>query len=115
MAKHVDDLKMAGDRETIIWIIGKIQDVFGKLKIDWHDFTNCGVRHRQDPSTFEVRLDQDEYIKQIKLCVHADITGQKPESEACTDLHYQYWSVLGAIAYAVLLCCICCSTTTFCV
>jgi hypothetical protein len=102
MAKHVDDLKMTGDRATIIWILEKIQEVFGKLKIDWHDFTNCGVRHRQNPETKVVTLDQDAYVKGIKLCVHADISSAKPESLCCTDLHSQYWSVCGAIAYAVL-------------
>ena len=66
MCKHVDDLKLAGERETIIQILKQIETVFGQLKIDWNSFTNCGVRHTQDPQTKEVKLDQDEYIKGIK-------------------------------------------------
>ena len=102
LAKHVDDIKITGYRETVVWVVKKIEEQFGQLKIDWNNFTNCGVRHRQDTTTKEVTLDQDEYIKGIKLCVHADISSVSSESKAGNDLHAQYWSVLGAIAYAVL-------------
>ena len=102
MAKHVDDLKLTGDRAIVVRVLQQIEKVFGQLKIDWHSFTNCGVRHTQDPKTKEVRLDQDDYIKGIKLCVSPEIMSEKPESKCGTELHAQYWSVLGAIAYAVL-------------
>ena len=45
---------------------------------------------------------QQEYIQGIKLCVHDSISKGKQEEKACPDLHHQYWSVLGAIAYSVL-------------
>ena len=102
MAKHVDDLKLCGEYHVIVDVLEKIQKVFGKLKIEWNNFTNCGVRHKQDTTTKEVTLDQDDYIKGIKLCTHPDLTGKKPEELACTELHQQYWSVTGAIAYAIL-------------
>ena len=102
MAKHVDDLKLCGEYDVIVGVLGKIQKVFCELKIEWNNFTNCGVRHRQDTTTKEVTLDQDDYIKGIKLCTHADLTGKPPEELACTELHHEYWSVTGAIAYAVL-------------
>jgi len=102
IAKHVDDLKVTGDKEMIIYILKQIEVVFGQLKIDWNNFTNCGVRHRQDTDTMEVLLDQEEYIKGIKVCVHGDISGKGADTLACPELHAQYWSVLGAIAYAVL-------------
>ena len=41
MAKHVDDLKLTGNKETVIWILSCIEKVFGKLKIEWNNFTNC--------------------------------------------------------------------------
>ena len=44
MTKHVDDLKIAGDRTTIVHILPCIEKVFGELKILWSNFTNCGVR-----------------------------------------------------------------------
>ena len=33
MTKHVDDLKMAGVREGIVFILQQLDKVFGKLKI----------------------------------------------------------------------------------
>ncbi len=102
MAKHFDELKLTGDRATVVWVLRQIEKVFGQLRVDWHAFTNGGVRHTQNPDSKEVRLDQDEYIKGIKLCVSSEITGAKPESKCGTELHAQYWSVLGAIAHAVL-------------
>ena len=105
ITKHVDDLKVTGDKAIVIWILEQIQKVFGQLKIDWNNFTNCGVRHRQDTVTKAVTLDQEEYIKGIKLCVSSEMSSKGPEELAGTELHSQYWSVLGAIAYAVLTRC----------
>ena len=51
MTKHVDDLKMAGIREEIVFILQQLEKVFGKLKIGWNNFTNCGVRHIQNKVT----------------------------------------------------------------
>ena len=102
MAKHVDDLKVTGENDTVIWILQKIETVFGKMKLEWNNFTNCGVRHIQDKESKEVTLDQEEYISGIKLCVHPDISSKDSESLAEAALHEQYWSVLGAIAYAIL-------------
>ena len=63
MAKHVDDLKLTGKKKVIEWVLQQIQEVFGELKIEWYTFTNCGLRHIQDPTTFLTTLDQEEYIK----------------------------------------------------
>ena len=49
MTKHVDDLKFAGPRHVITKCMKALQAFFGELKITWNDFTNCGVRHCQDP------------------------------------------------------------------
>jgi hypothetical protein len=102
LAKHVDDIKITGEREIVLWILEKLQEVFGQLKIDWNSFTNCGVRHTQDPNTKAITLDQIDYIKGVKVCEHPDIQAKQPEEKAGPELHAQYWSVLGAIAYAVL-------------
>ena len=51
MTKHVDDLKMAGVREYIVFILQQLETVFGKLKIEWNNFTNCGGRDIQNKVT----------------------------------------------------------------
>ena len=42
MTKHVDDLKLAGTTVEVTSVLQQIERVFGQLKIDWHNFTNCG-------------------------------------------------------------------------
>ena len=102
MAKHVDDLKLAGDKDTIIWILQQIEKVFGKLKIEWNDFKNCGIKHAQNTSDWSITLDQNDYVKGIKLVEHKDMVGANPEDMCSPEVHAQYWSVLGAIAFALL-------------
>ena len=102
MAKHVDDLKITGTKAIILWILQQIEKVFGPLKIEWHNFTNCGVRHIQDPSTFEVTLDQAEYIKGIKTIIHTELQTSASTDKCSEAVHALYWSILGAIAFAVL-------------
>ncbi|MFM7979322.1 MAG: hypothetical protein ACKPKO_08415 [Candidatus Fonsibacter sp.] len=58
MTKHVDNLKLAGTRTEVTSVLQQIEEVFGKLKIEWHNFTNCGVRHTQDKVTKAISLDQ---------------------------------------------------------
>ena len=51
MTKHVDDLKLAGGKEEAIAVLQQIEKELGKLKIEWHEFTHCGVRHRLNKTT----------------------------------------------------------------
>ena len=99
MSKHVDDLKMAGIRQIIKEILAAIQRVFGELKIEWHSFTNCGVRHIQDQQTKEITLDQIVYVGNLRPIVHARVQHSKPEDLCCLKLHKLYTSLLGAVAY----------------
>ena len=73
MAKHVDDFKLTGKKKVIEWVLQQIQEVFGELKIEWFTFTNCGLRHIQDPTTFLITFDQEEYIKNMKPITHQDV------------------------------------------
>ena len=43
LAKHVDDLKLTGVRQVVEHILQQLEKVFGKLKIEWNNFTNCGI------------------------------------------------------------------------
>ena len=46
MSKHVDDRQFAaGEPATVLAILQEIQKVFGEMKVNQYDFTNCGVRH----------------------------------------------------------------------
>ena len=39
MTKHADDLKLAGVTEEVIAVLQQIEKVFGKLKIEFHEFS----------------------------------------------------------------------------
>ena len=43
LSKHVDDLKLAAQKHHVEQLIAHIERVFGKMKGDYDDFTNCGV------------------------------------------------------------------------
>ena len=102
LAIHVDDLKFAGDKDTIQWIVDKLQSVFGNLIVQWHNFTNCGIRHTQDPTTMEITLDQFAYVAAIKNIQHPAIKGAKLDDIVPMDLFEQFRSSRGAVAYALL-------------
>jgi hypothetical protein len=90
MTKHVDDLKLAGIVREIILILQQIEKFFGKLKIEWHEFTNCGVRHRQRKVTKESSLDQMEYASSHRIIAHLDLMSKKAEDAVCAELHSLY-------------------------
>jgi hypothetical protein len=102
MSKHVDDLKITGSRETILEITSKLEKVFGKIKLEWHTFTNCGVRHIQDPKTMEVTLDQEEYIAALKPISTEGIKSKDPTSKLDTATEGLFRFLLGAAAFALL-------------
>ena len=54
VAKHVDDLKLAGEKEWIDSVCRELESVFGPLKLIWNEFTNCGVRHLQNLSLIHI-------------------------------------------------------------
>ncbi|MCP3885256.1 MAG: hypothetical protein GY700_07245, partial [Propionibacteriaceae bacterium] len=99
MTKHVDDLKITGTPERVKAILTAISAVFGELKIEWHAFTNCGVRHIQCSNTMQITLDQTEYTANLRIIVHAELRGAKPEDLCGDELHQLYQSLLGAVAY----------------
>ena len=70
-SKHVDDLKIAGQKHHVERLIAHIEKVFGKMKRDYNDFTNCGA-HQSRSADGTVTLDQDEYIDALIPIRHVD-------------------------------------------
>ena len=101
LAKHVDDLKVCGFKKYVDLIFFEIGKVFGDLKVDRNEFTNCGVRHIQDPTTKEVTLDQIEYIKCLKPIIHPELSGDS-ETDCSPELQALYMSLLGAACYCLM-------------
>jgi hypothetical protein len=99
MTKHVDDLKITGDRNIVRAILTELQKVFGELKLTYNSFVNCGVQHTQDIRTKEITLDQVKYAMNQKTIVHPQLSTGQSEDEACPELHQLVMSLLGAVAY----------------
>jgi len=102
LTKHVDDVKITGERQWIEWVLNKLQATFGKLKILWNEFTNCGVRHTLDKSAQLITLDQIEYGKTLRTITHSELRTLSSETECGHELHQLYMSLLGAVAYLYL-------------
>ena len=103
MTKHVDDLKISGStKEDVLQIMQALGEVFGPIDVDWHDFTNCGIRHIQDPTTLAITLDQCAYIDALRLIEHPSLKGMAAEDDLTEDLFELYRSLLGAAAFALL-------------
>ena len=102
MTKHVDDLKIAGEPKIIVEVMQGIEKTFGKLKIQWNEFTNCGVHHVQDKVSKGCSLDQIDYAKNLKAIVHDEVQTKPTESDCGPELHQLYQSLLGAVAYLYL-------------
>ena len=100
-AKHVDDINMGGTEAAIDQYTKDVERVFGKCKLDKHQFTNCAVQYTllEDGS---VVTDQDAYIHQLRPIVHAELTGAPAEKESTKNVSDQFVSLRGALAYTTL-------------
>ena len=101
LSKHVDDLKIAGQKQYVERLIQHIEKVFGKMKGDYDDFTNCGV-HQSRSADGTVTMDQDEYISALIPIRHQDLVKSKAHEPAPGQLPDLFVSLLGAAAYALL-------------
>ena len=88
-----------GRGDIVTKVFAEIQKVFGEMKINWYDFTNCGVKHVQCQRTYIVTLDQIHYANTLRTIVHPQVKEGKPEDAADASLHKLYMSLLGAVAY----------------
>ena len=104
LAIHVDDLKLIGEKSIIMEIVGHLQRTFGELIVQWHTFTNCGIRHIQDPETMEISLDQFEYIAALKQLPSSSAPAGAAGLDTVVELDVfeLFRSSRGAVAYTLL-------------
>ena len=100
-AKHVDDVNMTGKEQQVDYYTDEVEKVFGKCKLNKHQFTNCGVRHTMQQN-HDVILDQDEYIGTLRPIVSPELTGAPAEKEATKNVTDLFVSLRGALAYTTL-------------
>ena len=100
MCIHVDDLKITAAAWLITKIIATLEATFGKLVVQWNRFTNCGIRHIQNPSTFEISVDQIDYINALKQMPSSK--NSSLETVVDNTTFEQFRSLRGAVAYCLL-------------
>ena len=100
MCIHVDDLKITAAQWLITKIVSCLESTFGKLIVQWNSFTNCGIRHIQNPTTFEISMDQVGYINALKQMPSATNTNLSVVVDNAT--FEQFRSLRGAVAYCLL-------------
>ena len=64
LLKHVDDLKIAGPKKHVLELVEYLSKAFGKLDLEFENFTFCGIRHQQTAEA--IALDQTSFIAAIK-------------------------------------------------
>ena len=100
-AKHVDDVNMTGTEKQIDAYAKAVEHVFGPCKINKHEFTCVGVRHRK-LANGDVTLDQDAYIATLRPIVSPELTGRPATEEASKQVADAFVSLRGALAYTAL-------------
>ena len=100
-AKHVDDINMTGTEKEIDKYTTEVEKVFGKCKLNKHQFTNCGVQYTKEKNG-DVVLDQDAYIKTLRPIVHDELTGKSPDDKSTKAVADLFVSLRGALAYTTL-------------
>ena len=98
--KHVDDLKMIGPRHRIIKFVEHLSKVFGKLDINWSDFTFCGVHHLQEEDG-TIHLDQIKFLAACKTIAVPSAVG-RTDGELNEVEQRLFLSLLMTVAYGLL-------------
>ena len=101
LAKHVDDIKVCGEKPIVAGLVSELERVFGKLSVSHCPFTNCGVQHVRHPDG-AVELDQDAYISALIPIQHHSLVGAPSDSPVSAEVVSLFWSLLGALAYSLL-------------
>jgi hypothetical protein len=100
IGKHVDDIKFTGHMQCLKKLIHVCEEAFGKLKINWFNFANCGLKYAQDEKTFEVEVDQNHFALTLKpIPVAASVDENALVSPAG---QHDFISLLGAVAYLAM-------------
>ena len=100
-AKHVDDIHITGSDGNIARYLKTVENIFGKCKISYNSFTNCGIRYNKN-NHGDVEMDQDEYIATLRPVQSAELTGAPPDQLATKIVSDMFVSLRGALAYAVI-------------
>eukprot|EP00959_Pyramimonas_sp_CCMP1952_P353696 7410433-Pyramimonas_sp.AAC.1 len=92
---------MASTEGTIDKSVNCVVDTFGKCKLNKHTYTNSAVIYIKDEDG-NVTLNQYEYIKQLRLIQHPELTGADAGAQSAKMVACMFVSLRGALACALI-------------
>ena len=98
---HVDDLKLAGEKDIVDHILSTLTQQFGKLKIVNDSFEHCGIWHEYQPSDGSYHLHQNHFTTRLKLPDMEGISRDTPTLLLTEPQIAAYLSGLGSLAWLV--------------
>jgi hypothetical protein len=98
---HVDDLKLAGEKDIVDHILTTLTQQFGKLKIVNDSFEHCGIWHEYQPSDGSYHLHQNHFTERLKLPDMEGISRDTPSQLLTEPQIAVYLSGLGSLAWLV--------------
>ena len=99
--KHVDDLKMIGPRRLIEDFVKHLSSTFGRMDIEWHVFTFCGIQHRQ-AADGSISLDQNKFLAACKPITQPSALSGPAEKLLPEEARRHFLSLLMTLAYGLL-------------
>ena len=100
LSTHVDDLKGGAKRQFAEHLLQHLETCVGKCKSEWSKFTHTGVQHEHTPGHHWAH--QAAYVEQLRPIDASKLKGRSESEMATGDLHSDYMSLLGGIAWTVL-------------
>ena len=98
VSTHVDDLKMAGEEQVIAYIIQRLEERFGSMKVQEGKFEHCGIVNEQDEFG-DIDLHQNPYVDQIKPLEAKHLERHSDETDLQKLKYSVFRTVLGALSW----------------
>ncbi|CAE7308690.1 RE2, partial [Symbiodinium pilosum] len=99
--KHVDDLKMAGQKHQIEKFVQHLSGVFGKMEVEYGSFIFCGVLRTQ-AADGSITMDQIKFLSACKPMMLPPLIAMKPDSPLPEHVRRHFLSLLMTVAYGLL-------------
>ena len=102
VAKHVDDVKGAGEPSEREATLKSLEDRFGIPKHELGTFENVGICNAHNLIEKCIRAHQGNYIKQMREMSLDSHALANVDVQVTLDQHATYMSLVGALAWCVL-------------
>ena len=100
LSTHVDDMNGASKKRVAEDIVKHIISTVGDCSCEFNTFAHTGVQHEHTPGTHYTH--QRPYIQQLRPIDANKLKGKDDSDTADAELHADYMSLLGGLAWTIL-------------